>query len=533
MSLVDLPETIDLEHPASPASSAELSPDSDAGGGSGIARKLVVLLVILGVVSFTAWKIYGNLSDPTATSGGGKKQSGGGDRAVPVTMSSVQQKTMPIYLNGLGTVTAYYSVTIKTRVDGELMSVNVGEGQKVKKGQLLAQIDPGPYAAALAQAEGQLAKDKATANYASVEAERYTKLFNAGVVSQDSQQIQAASAGQSEGAIQADKATIQAAKVNLAYTRINSPIDGVVGLRQVDPGNIVHAGDTTGMLLVTQLQPVSVIFTLPEDELPQVQQTLLKGAKLDVEAYDRTQKTRLATGKLLTLDNQIDTTTGTDKVKAVFDNKGNTLFPNQFVYVRLILEQRPDTLVIPSAAVQTGAKGNFVYVVKKGDPPAKSDDSKSGSDKGDSSGKSGSGHKHEHKDKPEAAAAPAAGDGGAGDKGGDKKYYVEVRPITIDVTEGTQVIVSGGLAAGEQVVIDGLEKLKNGTKVTPKSGDKSSKEGGAAADAARPDSEGKNGKSGHKDTSGRKDKAGSEGSAATDDKEVGAPHVHHHHGQQP
>ena len=471
MPLVHLPEAIDLEQPVPPASSAELSPDPDAGGGSGIVRKLIVLIVILGVVSFTAWKIYGNLSNSTATSGGGKKQPGGGDRAVPVTTSSVQQKTMPIYLTGLGTVTAYYSVTIKTRVDGELMSVNLREGQEVKKGQLLAQIDPGPYAAALEQAEGQLAKDKATANYASVEAERYMKLFNAGVVSQDSQQIQAASAGQSEGAIQADKAAIQAAKVNLAYTRINSPIDGVVGLRQVDPGNIVHPTDTTGMLLVTQLKPISVIFTLPEDELPQVQRTLLKGAKLDVEAYDRTQKTRLATGKLLTLDNQIDTTTGTDKVKAVFDNKDNALFPNQFVFVRLILEQRPDTLVIPSAAVQTGAKGNFVYVVNKGDPPAKSDDSKSGLDKGDSSGKSGSGHKHEHIDKP--AAAPAAGDGGAGDKGGDKKYYVEVRPITIDVTEGTQVIVSGGLAAGEKVVIDGLEKLKNGSMVAPKAGGKS------------------------------------------------------------
>jgi multidrug efflux system membrane fusion protein len=526
MSPAHLPETIDMEQSTPSLSETREPPfDSKPRGGRGGVRKFFVLTVILLAVGFTAWKIYANLSDSTPSPSGGKRQSASGDRAVPVTTSSVQQKTMPIYLTGLGTVTAYYSVTIKTRVDGELMSVNVREGQKVKRGQLLAQIDSGPYAAALAQAEGQLAKDEATAAYAKVESDRYTKLFKAGVVSQESQQTQAANAGQSEGAIQADKATIQAAKVNLAYTRINSPIDGVIGLRQVDPGNIVHAADSTGLLLVTQFQPISVIFTLPEDELPQVRQILQKNAKLLVEAYDRSQKTLLATGKLLTLDNQIDTATGTDKVKAVFDNKDNALFPNQFVNVRLVLEQRADALVIPSAAMQTGAKGNFVYVVKKGDPP-KSDDAKPGSDKVDSSGKSGAGHKHEHK--PEAGT-PLPDENGAVDKGENKKYYVEVRPIAIGATEGSEVIVSNGLAAGEQVVIDGLEKLKNGSKVspkkdTPKPSSKSSKGGGVPADAAQPDSKARDAKPGHKD---KADGGNANG------KDADKPHEHHRHGQRP
>jgi multidrug efflux system membrane fusion protein len=467
-------------------------------------RKGLVLLVILCVVGFAAWKIHGNLNQP-APSRTGKRQSENGDRAVPVMAVPVQQKTMPIYLSGLGTVTAYYSVTIKSRVDGQLTAVNVQEGQKVRKEQMLAQIDPRPYAAALAQAEGQLARDKATAAYADMEAARYTALFNAGVVSQDSQQSQVANAGQIAGAIEADKAAIQAAKVNLDYTRITSPIDGVVGLRQVDPGNIVHAADTTGLLLVTQLQPVSVVFTLPEDQLPKVQQPLLKGAKLQVEAYDRSQTTLLATGKLLTLDNQIDTATGTDKVKAVFDNKDNALFPNQFVNIRLILQQRPDTLVIPSAAVQTGSQGTYVFVVKKGDPP-KPD----GFGSKAASSRSGSEHKHEHK--AAAAADPDAEDSGADDKPADEtKYYAEVRPIVIDVTEGTQAIVSSGLAAGEQVVVDGLEKLKNGSNVSimkdaGRSSHKSSKGGASASPEA-------------------------DGKAAGEAKDQGSTHKHHHSGQ--
>jgi multidrug efflux system membrane fusion protein len=544
MPTVHSTETNHREDQTSPDAFVDLSPDGGDSSRTGKLRIVIVLILIAAVVGFAVWKIHANLTDTAAApSGKRSSSSGGGDRPVPVTSAPVEQKSMPIYLDGLGTVTGYYSVTIKTRVDGQLTSVNVKEGQKVHKGQLLAQIDSAPYAAAVAQAEGQLARDKATATYANVAAERYTNLYNAGVVSQDSEQTQLAAAGQIAGALQADKAAIQAAKVNLDYTRITSPIEGVVGLRQVDPGNIVHAADTTGLILVTQLQPITVIFTLPEDQLPQVQEPMLKGAKLVVEAYDRSQSKLLATGKLLTLDNQIDTTTGTVKVKAVFDNKDNSLFPNQFVNVRLILEQRPDALVIPASAVQTGAQGTFVYVVKKGDPPAKGSD--------DSGGGGGGGHHHRDAaaaadttaapaDKksataPEAAPATGKSADSASSKPDDaeKKYYVAVRPITIDMTEGAQVIVGSGLSAGDQVVIDGLEKLKNGSKVSPKKegGSKSGKasQGDAAKGATAADSKpGDDASGGHKHHGG-------DASAASPAVAADAPHEHHHHdhGQQP
>jgi multidrug efflux system membrane fusion protein len=283
-------------------------------------------------------------------------------------------------------------------------------------------------------------------------------------VSKESQQSQVSGAGQAEGSIASDKAAIQAAKVNLAYTKITSPIDGVVGLRQVDPGNIVHAADATGLLVVTQLQPIAVIFTLPEDQLPQVQTVMKSGGSLTVEAYDRSNTTHLASGKLLTLDNEIDPTTGTVKAKAVFDNKDGALFPNQFVNIRLILQDRPNAIVVPAAALQTGAQGSFVFVVKPGQPPANADSTGGGGGATGGGGRRRSG----------GAAAGGSTKGGGGQAGqGDSgppaaPYYVEARTVTVDVTEGTQVILSNGVAAGEQVVVDGQEKLKNYSKVSPK-----------------------------------------------------------------
>lgn len=437
-----------------------------AGPKGSPVTKWVVIVVIVAAVGGAIWKIRANSLEQATTN---TRAAGQGERATPVMVTKVEQKTMPIYLTALGTVTAYNTVTIKTRVDGQLVQVPVREGQAVRKGQLLAQIDPGPYEAALAQAQGTLVKDQANSANAEAEAARYTALLQAGVVSKESQQLQVSSAGQAAGSIAADQAAIQAAKVNLAYTKITSPIDGVVGLRQVDPGNIVHAADSTGLLVVTQLQPIAVIFTLPEDQLPQVQAVIKRGGTLAVEAYDRSNTTHLASGKLLTLDNQIDTTTGTVKAKAVFDNRDGALFPNQFVNVRLILQDRPNAIVIPAAALQTGSQGTFVYVVKPGQPPADGAADGSGVNapagggrrQRSAGGGSGAGPS------ATAAAAQAGGDGAAAGGPASDPYYAEARLVKVDLTEGTQVILSSGVAAGEQIVVDGQERLRDKAKVTP------------------------------------------------------------------
>jgi multidrug efflux system membrane fusion protein len=432
-------------------------------------RKWIVILVILAVVGAAVWKIHANSTEQKVSNG---RQAAAGDRPIPVQVASVEQKTMPIYLTALGTVTAYNTVTVKTRVDGQLVLVPVREGQAVRKGQLLAEIDPAPYAAALAQAEGTLVKDQAMAANAQAEAQRYTALANLGVVSKESQQLQVSGAGQAEGSIAADQAAIQAAKVNLEYTKITSPIDGVVGLRQVDPGNIVHAADATGLLVVTQLQPIAVIFTLPEDQLPQVVGLAKAGKTLTVEAYDRSNTTHLATGKLLTLDNQIDTTTGTVKVKAVFDNTDGSLFPNQFVNIRLILQDRPDAIVVPAAAIQSGSQGTFVFQVKAGQPPA--DGSSPGGGSGAAGGAGGGGRRRNGTGgvaSGAAAGGTAAGagaDAGAQDAAPAKPFYVVAQPVKVDLTEGTQVILASGVTAGDQVVIDGQEKLKANSRVIPR-----------------------------------------------------------------
>jgi multidrug efflux system membrane fusion protein len=429
----------------SPQTPRGTEPEPEKPSGFGF-RKWLVLLVILLVVGAAVWKIRKNTEEQSSQD---KKMSAMLDRPTPVQTVGVQQKTMPIYLTELGTVTAYNTVTIKSRVDGQLLRVNVREGQKVAKGQLLAEIDPAPYQATLAQAQGQLARDQAQHANDQAQSNRYSALFQAGVVSRESSQTQEAAAGQSAGAIQADQAAIQAAKVNLNYTRITSPINGVVGLRQVDPGNIVHASDTTGLLVVTQLQPITVVFTLPEDHLPDVLELTRKGKPLTVEAFDRSGANHLATGKVLTVDNQIDTTTGTVKVKAVFDNADGSLFPNQFVNIRLILEQRPDAIVIPAAGLLSGSQGNFVYVVKPGDPPAELQSVRP------------EGLKDSGKPKSPAPGASAAA-------GNQPHFFVETRTVKVDLTEGSQIILSSGLKSGEIIVVDGQEKLRNGARVIPR-----------------------------------------------------------------
>ncbi len=404
--------------------------------GGSVLRKVIVVVVIAVAVGLAVWKIRRNAKEQDIVAMTMAAQE---DRPVPIQVSAVERKTMPIFLTALGTVTAYNTVTVKTRVDGQLMTVPVREGQAVKQGQLLVEIDPKPYQAALEQAQGQLVKDQANAVNARAEAARYQALLQAGVVSKESQQAQASTAGQAEGSIAADQASIEAAKVNLGYTKIVSPINGVVGLRQVDPGNIVHAADTTGLLVVTQLHPIAVIFTLPEDQLPEVLKRTRAGDRLVVDAYDRSDATHLASGTLLTVDNEIDPTTGTVKVKAVFPNTDGALFPNQFVNVRLILQEKRDAVVIPAAALETGTQGNFVYLLKEGQPPA------------------------------DAADPSKTGPAHAELKENQTNYYVEAQPVKVELTEGTQVILNGGVKPGDQIVVDGQEKLKNGSKVFPRS----------------------------------------------------------------
>lgn len=317
---------------------------------------------------------------------------------------------MPYYLTGLGSVNAFYTDSIKSRVDGELMQVNFKEGQFVNKGDLLLVIDPRPYQVALEQAQAMLFKDQATLRDAKLNLERYKGLLqNSGAMSQQQVDTQAATVDQLEGTVRTDQAAIDNAKLNLVYCHITSPISGRVGLRLVDPGNIVHATDTNPLLVITQLQPIAVIFTLPEDQLPTVSQHLAQG-QLEVDAYSRDDQTKLATGKLLTIDNQIDQTTGTGKLKAIFENKENTLWPNQFVNARLLLEVRHNSTVIPAAAIQRGPQGTYVFVVKP-----------------------------------------------------DKT--VDIHPVTIAFTQENLTNIASGIVPNDIVVTDGQDKLQEGSRI--------------------------------------------------------------------
>ena len=337
--------------------------------------------------------------------------------AVPVGVASAKSGEMPVFLEGLGSVAAFYTVTVHSRVDGQLMSVAFREGQYVHEGDLLAQIDPRPYQAQLEQAQGQLAKDQALLDNANLDLTRYKDLIAENAIPKQQLDTQAATVGQYAGSVKNDQAMVDAAKLQLTYARITAPISGRIGLRLVDPGNIVHASDPNGLLVITQMKPITVVFTLPEDALPQVMKRISAGGKLTVKAYNRDKTQELADGVLLTVDNQIDPTTGTSKLKAVFDNEQGTLFPNQFVNVRLLLETRKDQVIVPSVAVQRGAQGTFVYVVKA--------------------------------------------DG-----------TVEARPVTVGITEGTESSIDKGLKAGERVVVDGADNLQPGAKasITPPAG---------------------------------------------------------------
>jgi len=350
---------------------------------------------------------------------------------VPVGVASVQQKNFPVYLTGLGSVQAFNTVALKTRIDGQITKVNFQEGQDVQQGELLIQIDPRPYEVALQTATANLQRDEAQLNNAKVQFERLKALYAGGVIAKQDLDAQQASFGQYEGTIAADRAAIESAKLNLAYTRITSPINGRIGLRQVDIGNYVQASSTTPMVIITQTHPIAIVFTLPEDQLQAVRKRMAQGT-LAVDVYNRDDQTKLSTGKLLTIDNQIDQTTGTAKLKAVFENPDNSLWPNQFVNVHLLLETRKDALTVPASAIQRGPQGTFTYLV-------------------------------------------------------DDKNTVQIRPVEVALTQGATVVIASGLQAGERVVTDGQEKLQAGSRVAPQ-GVANQSRGGQPSDGSGPQS---------------------------------------------
>jgi membrane fusion protein, multidrug efflux system len=411
---MDLPEPIDRE---------EAAPRPALRPAKG---RWWIWFVVLGVLAVGIWyfrsarsKTPGENSNANAPGApGGYGQNGGVagfNPIVPVVVATAQHGDVPIYFTGLGTVTAFNTVTVHSRVDGQLVSVAFKEGQFVHQGDLLAQIDPRPFQVILEQAEGALAKDQAQRKDAEANFERFKLLFAEGVIPKQQMDTQQAQVGQFDGAIKTDQAMIDSAKLQLSFTHITAPISGRIGLRLVDAGNMVHASDAGGLLVITQLQPISVVFSLPQDQLPQVVAKLRTGGQLPVMAYDRDNTAKIASGTLASIDNQIDTTTGTYKLKATFSNDNNILFPNQFVNVHLLVDTKRNLTVVPVTAIERGPQGTYVYAV-------------------------------------------------------DHNNVAKIRSVTIAQSTDENAGLSTGVNPGDTVVIDGQDKLQDGTQVSPNFG---------------------------------------------------------------
>jgi membrane fusion protein, multidrug efflux system len=421
-----------IPHPSLQDDSANSPERSPLGKESSKPKKsgwvwILVLLVLAGG-GYYYYKTRPSSESKAAPAPGAKAASLG---PVSVAVASAIRQDVPYYLTGLGTVTAFNTVTVKSRVDGELQKVNFIEGQFVREGDLLAEIDPRPFQVALEQMDGQLLRDKAQLDNARLDFKRYDQLTKEGVISSQQTDTQSAMVAQLEGAVRADQAQIDNEKLQLVYCKITAPLSGRVGLRLVDQGNMIHATDVNGLVVITQVQPIAVLFTLPEDNLPEVIQHM-KGEELGVEAYSRDDQNKLGTGKLLTVDNQIDPTTGTVRFKAAFENRDLSLWPNQFVNTRLMLAVRKSAVVVPLAAVQSGTQGNYVYTVKSG--------------------------------------------------------KASLQPIKIDLEQGNVALIASGVSLGDKVVVDGQERLQDGTPVEvheAATNDSGGASGGSAADPAK------------------------------------------------
>jgi multidrug efflux system membrane fusion protein len=366
----------------------------------------LLILALLAAGAYIVWRQI-KAGQAAAAAAQAKKK---GPAAIPVVAAKARKGNIPVYLVNLGGVLPVYTVTVKSRVDGQLMEVHYKEGDIIQKGAPLIEIDSRPYDAALVQAEGQLIRDQALLDNARIDLARYKTLVTQNAVPEQQLATQEALVKQDEGIVKTDQGMIETAKLNVVYSHITSPITGRVGLRLVDPGNIVHAADTTGMLVITQMDPISVLFPLPEDQVPVVLQKLNAGQKLAVDAFDRSMTVLLAHGYLATVDNQIDPTTGSLRWRANFDNSGNKLFPNQFVNVRLLVQLKQGVTLVPTAAIQRNTQSTYVFLVK-----------------------------------PDST--------------------VTVRTITIGTVEGNDSEITAGLQPGDTIVMTGVDKLQEGTKV--------------------------------------------------------------------
>jgi len=374
----------------------------------------IAAAVIVVIAAIFYWRHSSSGNESTGSQSTQQRPAGGrhGMRGAlaPVQAATATSESVPRYLTGLGTITAANTVTVRSRVDGQLMAIHFQEGQQVKAGDLLAEIDPSQFKIALAQAQGQLAKDQATLANARRDLARFQQLVKTNLVSRQEMDAQQALVNESIGTIKADEAAVASAQLQLDWSRITSPIDGRVGLKQVDVGNQISSGDTTGIVVLTQTHPIDLIFTLPENDIATVVKSQKAGATLVVEAWDRTNKQKLSSGSLLSLDNQIDATTGTIKLKARFNNEDDALFPNQFVNARMLVDTQQNAVVIPTAALQMGNEGNFVWVLNSEDKVSK-------------------------------------------------------HLVTTGIQDSQKVVITAGLAAGDRVVTDGIDRLTEGAKV--------------------------------------------------------------------